>query len=947
MSLTCSNRAGIAPILAVPVLAAALGVSPVALAQPLAMDPELVTGELDNGMKYIILEHANPPGRANMFMHVSTGSLNETDEIRGISHFLEHMAFNGGANIAPGDVIPYFESLSMSFGQHLNAFTSFDQTAYTLSLPDTEMSTLKKGFLFYEDVLFGMLLLADEIDEERGVIMEELRTGKGPDQRILDQIFEKIAPGSTFGRRLPIGTEETINAVSRDQFVEYYSRWYTPSNSTLIIAGDFDAGPVEQVIRETFSRGERVAPPVDIDPGITPYTGLRAIVATDDELSDADVGFVGIAAARKPVTTEEQFRARLVEAMATSVFNRRLGAKINDSAVTFTSGSAAAMDLFGAMQLSQVSVQGDSADWRVMMGEAATELRRARLHGFSQREIDDVRKAMIAGAERGAEVTPTMPAGARLGALNGSIAEGSTPVSADERLRLVRKYADSISVSEVGSVFNALFDDEKVTAIAELPTSADVPTEEELLAVARELLSVSPEAEVELDRPTELLAELPEAGEIVSLTEHEATGVATAWLDNHVCVNHREMDIQEDQASITIALAGGEILEDGSNRGVSEAAALAWNRPATDGLTSTNIRDLMTGVKVNVGGGAGTDVMSLGVSGSPAELEEGLKLAHLLLTQPKIEQAAFDQWKQERILQIQQSMKTPNGQIMEAMADALLPEGEMRRRPLTEAQVNAITLEQAQAWLNKTIASAPIEVSVVGDIDRRTSLELVARYVGSLSAREGISSSTHSAKRHIGRPEGPRVVIREVETQTPVAIALAGSYGVPMSEVRDRRVLNIAAQIMTTRLIARVREAEQQVYSISAQSAPGVEFPELGLFFAASATGPGNGERLTGVIHEMFAELAEKGPSADEVETARAQVLNTLDEQIKQPGYWSARLSGLQYRGASLDDVIEAEAQYKSFNEGDVQEVFGRYYREDSQITVIVQPKSEGDASGG
>ncbi|MFI4898561.1 MAG: M16 family metallopeptidase [Phycisphaerales bacterium JB059] len=934
------NAAGLAPFGALAILTAS------GLAQPLTVDPDLVTGELDNGLSYIILEHANPPGRANMYLHVSTGSLNETEQTRGIAHFLEHMAFNGGTNIPPGEVIPYFESLSMSFGQHLNAFTSFDQTAYTLSLPDTEIGTLKKGFLFYEDVLFGMLLLAEEIDEERGVIMEELRTGQGPDQRVRDQIFEKLAPGSTFGRRLPIGTEETINGVTREDFVNYYTKWYTPSNSTLIIAGDFEAKDIEAAVRETFNRGERTPRPVDLDPGIEAYTQMRAIVATDDELTDAEVGFIGIEEERAPVTTEAQFRARLVESMATQAFNRRLGAKINEDAVSFTSGAAMAMDLFDAMHLTQLSVQGDASDWETMLREAATELRRARLHGFTQREIDDVRRAAIAAAERTAERADTMPAGARLAGLNSAIATGATPISAEESLRLVRKYADSITPEEVSVVFNELFDDRAVTTVLELPTSADVPDENELLAMAQEALSVTPEAEEEADRPSELMAQLPEPGEIVSLTEHEATGVATAWMDNNVCVHHREMTIQEDQVTVSIALAGGEIMEDESNRGVSEAAALAWNRPATDTLSSTNIRDLMTGSKVGVGGGSGTDVMSLSVSGSPAELERGLQLAHLLLTRPRIESAAFDQWKQERVLQIQQNAKTPNGQVMEAMADALLPEGETRRRPLTEEQVGAITLDQAQAWLDRVIREAPIEVSVVGDLDRRTALELTARYLGSLSERERISESVLDGYREIGRQEGPRVVIREVETQTPVAIALAGSFGTSIDEVRDRRALNLAAQIMTTRLIARVREAEQQVYSISAQSIPGVEYPELGLFFAASATGPGNGERLTGVIHEMFGELAEKGPSAEEVETARAQVLNTLDEQIKQPGFWSAQLSGLVYRGRDLGDIETAPEMYRSFSAGDVQEVFKRYYTEDRQITVIVKPKGAGESAG-
>ena len=80
-------------------------------------------------------------------MHVRTGSLNETDAQQGLAHFLEHMAFNGSENFAPGDLIPYFESVGMEFGGDLNAFTSFDQTAYMLFLPETTQTQIDKALL--------------------------------------------------------------------------------------------------------------------------------------------------------------------------------------------------------------------------------------------------------------------------------------------------------------------------------------------------------------------------------------------------------------------------------------------------------------------------------------------------------------------------------------------------------------------------------------------------------------------------------------------------------------------------------------------------------------------------------------------------------------------------------------------------------------------------------
>ena len=96
---------------------------------------------------------------------------------------------------------------------------------------------------------------------------------------------------------------------------------------------------------------------------------------------------------------------------------------------------------------------------------------------------------------------------------------------------------------------------------------------------------------------------------------------------------------------IAITLAGGTIQETAADRGLTEAALRAWERPATSTLSSTAIRDLMTGAKVRVRGGMTGDTLSLTVSGDPAELERGLQLAYLLLTDPVIEPAALEQWK--------------------------------------------------------------------------------------------------------------------------------------------------------------------------------------------------------------------------------------------------------------------------------------------------------------
>ncbi|MEL6499095.1 MAG: insulinase family protein [Planctomycetota bacterium] len=917
-----------------------LALAGAAASQPLETRDDLLVGTLDNGLTYMIKEHGNPENRAGLYLHVSAGSLNETDDIRGIAHYLEHMAFNGSANFEPTEVVSFFESMGLSFGRHQNAFTSFDQTTYILNLPDAELDTIDKGLLFFDDVAGGLSLLPEEIDEERGIIQEERRTRLSPQQRVQEQLFEAIAPGSTFGKRLPIGTEETIDSVQRDDFVEFYETYYTASNMTLMVVADRDAASIVPLIEKYFENDEKIDRPADLPVGVTPYTEMRAEVFTDPELTNSQIQIITIREPLPPVTTKQDMRRVLVESLASSVFNRRLQQKINEGELDMLGSAAFVGDFFGAMRASWIQAFGRPDTWRDQMEDLTREFKRAHIHGFSAREIEDARKAAISNAERFAEQEPTLPATAILAGINQQVASGDTVLSAAQRFELTSDMVPTITDDEVNAAFRSLYDDEDLMLAVSIPESVGPPSESELLEMARSDLSVTPEAEIEDERPDSFMASLPTPGTVAEIEKHEPTQIWSAWLNNGVRTHYRFMDKREDNATITITVAGGRISETPETHGLTAAAALAFSPPATQRLSSTNIRDLLTGTKVTVGGRSGGDTLSITVSGNPTDLEAGMQLAHLLLTEPAIEQAAFDRWKETQRQAIEQRKTLPQGRLQELLPELISPEGEVRLLPLSLDRVEAITLSDAQRWLEQTLDRAPIEVAVVGDIEQEAAMDLVARYIGSLPPRERISDATLDELRTIEHPVGPLEASESIETSTPVAIAITGSFGPDASNVRDTRLVRFATQILTTRMIKQIREQEQLVYSISAQAQPSTVHPGMGLIFAVGPTNPGNQARLAAKIDSMFSEFAENGPSSEEVEVARGQIFNTIAEDTEQPGWWTRQLSDATYRGKSMEDLDNIEDAYSGFTADDIREAFARYYTEDNKMSVVVGPKS-------
>lgn len=954
----CSRRSARTLLAGAAITASLLCVS-AAGAQPLPTDERIVQGTLPNGLKYMVLKHQNPPGRATMWINVSSGSLNETDEQRGLAHYLEHMAFNGSENFPPGTVIDFFQSMGLNFGQHQNAFTSFDQTVYQLAFPDTKPETLDKGMTFFADVAGRLLLLPKEIDEERQIILEEKRARSGGPQRIQDYILERVAPGSLIGQRIPIGTDESLKTVQEKNFRDYYSKYYVPSNMTIMVVADEDPSVVVDHIKKNFSFGERVPVPADQDPRVAPTDKTFAIVATDKEVTEASISINRIDKPRPPVTTYEQMRTNLVTDLATAAFNRRMGAKINKGGTAYLSASASSDDLFHAGRWNGVSASGKPEEWKNLVNELGHDLQQARQHGFTQRELDDVKKDIIAGAERFVEQEKTVPAAMLMRRMNNSVNDGEPVMSAVQELDALKKILPTITPSEVSSEFATVFDPTNVVFIAELPSSlADVPSEQQLVDLGKKALDVKTQPMADEDRPTQLLAKAPAPGSIVEQSEHAASQVATAVLSNNVIVHHRFMDIRKDQVQVSINLAGGTIQETAKDRGIAEVASLAWSRPATSKLTSTNIRDLLTGKNVRVGGFSETDTLSLSISGSPKDLETGFQLAYLLLTDPKIEDGAFEQWKKATLQQIEERTKNPQAAFGELLATTIYPVSDARTQSITAAQVEARTPAEAQAWLAREIASAPIEVTIVGDIQRDEAMRLASTYLGSLSNRPKMTGSTLDELRKLQRPVGPIAKNQTIDTPTPVALACCGFYGPDFENLAETRTMQAASRIMSTRMIQRVREKEQLAYSPGAGLRPNAEYPGFSMFMAIMPTDPSKVERVLTVVPEMFAEFAKDGPTEEEMTTMKKQMANTLDESMKQPNFWVGNTGTITYRSRTLDDVMAANEFYQNLTAEQIKTVFAKYYTPANSVQMSLTPSAasaapasapagQGEKSGG
>lgn len=904
---------------------------------PLPEDPRLTRGTLDNGLAYVLAPNAEPPGRVELWLHIHSGSLNEADNQRGLAHFLEHLAFAGSTNFPPGTVRPFFEQLGLSFGRHQNALTGFDRTGYTISLPDNQPATLDAGLLFLSDVAFNLLLPEPAIEQERAIILEERRASLSPQQRVTYDLIERIAPESQFGLRLPIGTVEVLTTAGLEPIKAYYDTWYVPSNMTLLVVGDFDPGQIMPRVEALFNQGRAAPRPEPREVGVRPTQGRRAIVSSDPEETREEVGINFIAPPGEPTTTVGQYRQDLVRSLAISMMNDRLGDGVQEGRLGMLSGSVSSGDFAGAIQWTQAAGRSEAGRWQQVLAELGVEVRRATLHGFTEQELDDAKRRLLSSAERALEAEPTIPSRQLQSGIVDSIASGEPSMSIAQQVELLRALLPTITVEQASADFASTFAFEHAVFTLQTPTNADTPTEEALLAAGIAALAANPEPFTDRGRARRLLEQPPKAGHVAERTDHEATGVTSLWLSNGVRVHIKPMRERQGQILGSIHVYGGLVHEDASTRGLTDAASTAFARPAGGGHTSTQIDDLTTGWKASVRGGSDADGLTLGLTSSPSDLGHALQLAHVLLTDPMVEPAAIEQWRRGQLRTLETLNSVPQGAAIKAILSSVFPKDDPRPGLLTKERIEAITEQDAQAWIDRQLGG-PIEVALVGDLDVPGAIELCELYLGSLPPRARVSGRTNLEARTLERPTGPIETLREPKLDTPQAFVIAGYYGPDEANEHDRRVMRLAARVLSTRMINRIREDLGLAYSPSVSSRTGTTWPGFGLFSVQTSTDPDRAVELADELEKMFVEFAATGPTSEELAVAVDQLRNLHDESVRNPGTWLRDLRTLDYLGRSLDTLAGERDAYDPFTPEQVRDAFARYAVEPARIRIIVRP---------
>ncbi len=370
------------------------------LTQPLPVDSAVRTGQLANGMRYYIRRNPLPADRVSLRLAVNAGSLQEENDQRGLAHLLEHMAFNGTENFKPGELVAFLESIGSRFGPHVNAYTSFDETVYMLDVPTDRPGYVDRGTLALHDFAAGMSLLQQEIDKERGVVIEEWRGRLGAGSRITDKQLPVIFAGSRYAERLPIGLPDVIKTASRQRILDFYRKWYRPDQMAVIVVGDIDPNEAQQLVEKRFGTIPGVKTPIEtIDRAVPANKETRYSVAADPEAQGWSVSI----AYKRPVEIERtvgDYRRSLIQQLVAQMLNLRLREIARRPNAPFLSAQAGSSSLGRAVEVFELESSVQEGRLATGLDALVLEARRMQKFGFSRDELERAKAGTLAFYER-------------------------------------------------------------------------------------------------------------------------------------------------------------------------------------------------------------------------------------------------------------------------------------------------------------------------------------------------------------------------------------------------------------------------------------------------------------------------------------------------------------------------------------------------------------------
>ncbi len=904
-------------------------------------DPALLFGKLPNGFRYVLMKNANPKNRVSLHLNVQVGSIYETDKQLGISHFLEHMLFCGSKHFKPGELVKYFQSIGMQFGHDANAHTGFYETVYDMLLPEGNKKSLENGLTVMKDFAEGALLLQSEIDRERKVILAEKRTRDSASYRTFISVMKFLLPETRISKRFPIGEEEVIKNADHNLLKDYYDTWYRPGNMILIMAGDFDQKQATKLIEENFSSlyaKASIQPRPDI--GQIKHKGIKTFYHFEKETGKTTVTIEVINKKTIQPDSVAFQKKQLVKNIANQIVRNRLDKIVSKTTSPFTSASVSAGISFYQVEFSEISAETSPENWEKSLSLLEKTLRKSLKYGFVKSELEIVKKDFLSMLDKAVKKMPTRNSRMLTRRIINDLNNERVTISPEQKKNLLVPIINSITLKNVHDAFkNAWSSDHRlimVTGNAEITAKNNTPEN-----MIYEVFDRS--SKVKVSRPSEIkpavfpyLAEPEKKGKIINRTEIPDLGIVQIDFDNGVRLSLKQTDFEADEVLVNLSFGSGRSAEPANMAGLAALSKKVINESGLGSLKKDELKRAMAGKNTNVSFGFDEDCFFFRGTTVSEEIPLLFQLIYAHLVDPAYRQEAYS-LTMERFKQQYHKLSSSIDGAMVLSGKRFLAGGDSRFGLPSYGLFKNLTLEQVRSWIHTPLKQDKLEVSVVGDFDMDSLIEIAAKYLGALPSRSGLQKNKISSS-----PEFPAAQLFEIIVPTKIQKGLV-IVAYPTEDIWDisrTRRLSVLANIFSNRLYETIREKLGAAYSSTAYNQPGRAYPGYGVFQAFVHVDPDDSDLIIKEIKQIASDLVEKEIPEDEFRRALDPTITSIKDLLRKNRYWlNTVLSGSLKHPQKLEWSRTIMKDYSSITADDMSAIAKKYLDNKKAATIIIKPE--------
>lgn len=909
----------------------------------LAPDPDIVFGSLPNGVRYILKANRTPKDRVSMHLYVQAGSLLENERELGAAHFLEHMLFNGTKHFPPGEMVKFFQRIGMQFGPDANAHTGFDRTVFDVLLPKGDSDSLSEGLLVLRDYADGALLLPDEVERERKVILAEMRSRDSAGYRTLKAGFGFEMQDNLISRRFPIGERDTLAAMDHAILREFYETWYRPERLFLVIIGDFDTHQAQSLIGEHFADLKAKASARELpDIGTLSHENIKAFYHYENDIGSTTIAIETMRSENRPEDSSDWQKKELLRSLALQMLQKRLDQLVQQPDSLLTSASTAGGYYLQCLSYSEIQATSKPEHWKSALSVIEQTLRGALQHGFGIFELQRAKHELKSRLTYDIQQADTRDSKVLARQIIGAISAWTVVQSPQQIGDLLFPILETVSVEQVNQAFSDLWGADHrlllVTGNVDLTGQSNSPETRILHAyLESQRIQVQP-------RPDLQIAKFPYlpvpagSGKIIDRKIFDDLGIHRVIFENGVHLFLKPSQFKANQVLAALSFGAGQSSEPEDQPGLAKLTEAVISESGFGEMDRITLEDALAGRLASIDLEVREDMFVVKGEAATEELPLLFQLLQTFIEDPGYREDArrlslkrFEQGHQ-RLLHSTQGM-------MQLFGNRFLAGGDSRFGMPAWPELEQRTLDQIRQWFGTQLRQMPLELALVGDFEPDTVIELAARYLGCLAKRP--HRQTLKQRRPPEFPYGKTLELA-ARTDIPKALVVVAYPTADFWEIGRTRRLAVLADLFSERLRQRVRESLGAAYSPFAFNRSYRGYPGFGVSTIFIQLDPDRTSDIIKEVRFIADHIIEQPPDPDEFRRVLDPTLTQIKDLRQTNGYWLNNvLAGASRHPEQLDWSRSLADDYAAITAEEITALARRYLDNGKAATVVITPEKK------